>query len=142
MNTHVQHVVNTVEVEESKLIKETVQRKKPIDQEKINQVTKHIDVPQVQFLDKADDMPVVVQRQVYMTNEEVAEVPRCKRQSEGGTYQKLNGIYKQLAKNNIGIVVRLRSNVVENWHCRTGSTQSEKKNKSSILQQSGLDGHW
>ena len=69
VNTHVQHVVNTVEVEESKLIKETVQRKKPIDQEKINQVTKHIDVPQVQFLDKADDMPVVVQRQVYVTPE-------------------------------------------------------------------------
>ena len=45
MKTHVQHVVNTVEVEEPKLIKETVQRKKPIVQEKINQVTKHIDVP-------------------------------------------------------------------------------------------------
>ena len=56
-------------MEEPKLIKETGQRKKPIDQEKINQVTKHIDVPQVQFLDKADDMPVVVQRQVYMTPE-------------------------------------------------------------------------
>ena len=69
VNTHVQHVVNTVQVEEPKLIKETVQRKKAIDQEKINQVTKHIDVPQVQFLDKADDMPVVVQRQVYMTPE-------------------------------------------------------------------------
>ena len=69
VNTHVQHVVNTVEVEEPKLIKETVQRKKPIVQEKINQVTKHIDVPQVQFLDKADDMPVAVQRQVYMTPE-------------------------------------------------------------------------
>ena len=39
VNTHVQLVVNTVEVEETKLIKETVQRKKPIDQEKINQVT-------------------------------------------------------------------------------------------------------
>ena len=69
VNTHVQHVVNTVEVEEPKLIKETVQRKKPIVQEKINQVTKDIDVPQVQFLDKADDMPVVVQRQGYMTPE-------------------------------------------------------------------------
>ena len=69
VNTHVQHVVNTVEVEEPKLIKETVQRKKPIVQEKINQVTKHIDVPQVQFIDKVDDMPVVVQRQVYMTPE-------------------------------------------------------------------------
>ena len=69
VNTHVQHVVNTVEVEEPKLIMETVQRKKPIVQEKINQVTKHIEVPQVQFFDKADDMPVVVQRQVCMTPE-------------------------------------------------------------------------
>ena len=69
VNTHVQHVVNTVEVGEPKLIKETVHRKKPIDQEKINQVTKHIDVPQVQFLDKADDTPVVGQQQVYVTPE-------------------------------------------------------------------------
>ena len=69
VNTHVQHVVNTVEVEKPKLIKETVQRKKPIIQEKINQMAKHVEVPQVQFLDKADDMPVVVQRQVYMTPE-------------------------------------------------------------------------
>ena len=66
VNTHVQHVVNTVEVEKPKLIKETVQRKKPIIQETINQLTKHIDVPQVQFLDKADDMSVVVQRQISM----------------------------------------------------------------------------
>ena len=40
VNTHVQHVVNTVEVERPKLVKETVQ-------EKINQVTKHIKIPQV-----------------------------------------------------------------------------------------------
>ena len=67
VTTHVQHIVNTVEVEKPKIIKETVQRKKPIIQEKINQVTKHIEVPQVQFLDKAGDIPVVVQRQVSMT---------------------------------------------------------------------------
>ena len=64
MNTHVQHVVNTVEVEKPKLVKLTVQRKKPIIQEKINQVTEQIEVPHVQFLTKVDDMPVVVQRQV------------------------------------------------------------------------------
>ena len=80
LNTHVQHVVNTVEVEKPKLVKETVQ-------EKINQVTKHIEVPQVQFLDKADDMPVVVQRQVFMVQKameaplvqvmaETAEIPQ------------------------------------------------------------------
>ena len=62
MNTHVQHVVNTVEVEKPKIIDETVQ--KPTIQEKTNQVTKHIKIPQVQFLDKADDMLVDVQRQI------------------------------------------------------------------------------
>ena len=70
-NTHVQHVVNTVEVERPKLIKETVQ-------EKINQVTKHIKIPQVQFLAKVDDMPVVVQRQVStaQTVQKAMEVPQ------------------------------------------------------------------
>ena len=76
-NTHVQHVVNTVEVEMPKIIKETVQRKRPIIQEKINQVTKHIKIPQVQFLTKVDDMPVVVQRQVStaQTVQKAMEVP-------------------------------------------------------------------
>ena len=70
-NTHVQHVVNTVEVERPKLIKETVQ-------EKINQVTKHIKIPLVQFLNKVDDMPVAVQRQIPMvqTVEETKETPQ------------------------------------------------------------------
>ena len=76
-NTHVQHVVNTVEAEMPKIIKETVQRKRPIIQEKINQVTKHIKIPQVQFLTKVDDMPVVVQRQVStaQTVQKALEVP-------------------------------------------------------------------
>ena len=47
-NTHVQHVVNAVEAEMPKIIKETVQRKWPVINEKINQVTKHPEVPQVQ----------------------------------------------------------------------------------------------
>ena len=70
VNTHVQHVVNTVEVERPKLVKETVQ-------EKINQVTKHIKIPQVQFLNKVDDMLVDVQRQipVAQTMQKAMEVP-------------------------------------------------------------------
>ena len=51
-NTHVQHVVDTVEVEKPKISELTVQRKRPIIQEKINQVTKHIKIPQVQFLEQ------------------------------------------------------------------------------------------
>ena len=61
-NTHVQRVVNTVEVEMPKITKQTVQ--KPIIHEKINQLTKHIEVPQ--FLTRVADMLVVAQRQVSM----------------------------------------------------------------------------
>ena len=54
VNTNVQHVVDTVEVE------------KHIIQEKINQETKRIEVPPLQFMDKAVDIPVVAQRQTHM----------------------------------------------------------------------------
>ena len=76
-NTHVQRVIDTVEVEKPKITELTVQRKKPIIQEKMNQVTKHVKIPQVQFLTKVDDMPVVVQRQVStaQTVQKAMEVP-------------------------------------------------------------------
>ena len=76
-NMHVQHVVDTVEVEKPKITELTVQRKKPIIQEKINQVTKHMKIPQAQFLDKANDMLVDVQRQipVAQTMQKTMEVP-------------------------------------------------------------------
>ena len=61
-NTHVQHVVNTINVEKPKIVKQTVQ--KPVIQEKINQVIKPIEVPQ--FLNEAVDMLDAVQRQVSM----------------------------------------------------------------------------
>ena len=63
-NTHAQHVVNTVKVEKPKIIKLTMQ--KPVSQEKINQMTKHIDVPQLQFTDKVVDIPVMAQGQVHV----------------------------------------------------------------------------
>ena len=53
-NTYVQRVIDTVEVEKPKIAELTVQRKKPIIQEKMNQVTKHVKIPQVQFLTKVD----------------------------------------------------------------------------------------
>ena len=59
-NTHVQHVVNTVEAEMPKIIEGTVQRMKPINQE-----TKRIEVPPLLFTDKAVDVPVVAQRQGF-----------------------------------------------------------------------------
>ena len=52
VNTHVQHVVNAVEAEMPKIIKETQKRKKPIINEKINQVTKHVEIPQLQIVEK------------------------------------------------------------------------------------------
>ena len=61
-NTHVQHAVNAVEVENSEIIEETGQ--KPIIQEKIDQVTKHVEIPELQFTSKAMDIPVVAQRQI------------------------------------------------------------------------------
>ena len=71
LNTHVQHVVNTVEVQNPKLAKETVQ-------EKINQVTKHIKIPQVQFLNNVDDMLVDVRRQITVaqTVQKTTESPQ------------------------------------------------------------------
>ena len=79
VNTHVQHVVNTVEVERPKLIKETQHRKKPIINEKISQMTKHIKIPQVQFLNKVDDMLVDVQQQIRpmtQTVQKTTEIPQ------------------------------------------------------------------
>ena len=64
VNTHAQHVVDTVEVEKSKVITQTGQ--KPIIQEKIKPVTKHVEVPLSQFTGKAMNMPVVAQRQIPM----------------------------------------------------------------------------
>ena len=62
VNTQVRHVVSTVEVETPKIVKEAVRGKKVI-REKINQFPEHIKNPQIQFSNKVDEMPVVVQRQ-------------------------------------------------------------------------------
>ena len=47
---------------ETRIVKQTVQR--PIIQEKINWVTKHVEVQLSQFTDKVVDIPVAVQRQI------------------------------------------------------------------------------
>ena len=75
--THVQHGVHTVEVERPRIIKQTVQ--KPIIQEKINRVTKHVEVQLSQFTDKVVDIPVVVQRQipiVVRTVQKTTDIPQ------------------------------------------------------------------
>ena len=61
VNTSVQHIVDTVEVQ------------KPTIQEKINQVTKHIKIPQV------SDIPVVAPRQILpmtQTVQKTTEIPQ------------------------------------------------------------------
>ena len=77
VNTLAQHVVDTVEVERPKIIDETVQ--KPIIQEKINPVTKHVEVPLSQFTGKAMDIPVVAPRQILsmtQTVQKTTEIPQ------------------------------------------------------------------
>ena len=77
VNTLAQHVVDTVEVERPKIIGETVQ--KPIIQEKINPVTKHVEVPLSQFTGKAMDIPVVAQRQIFTeTVQKTIEISQLK----------------------------------------------------------------
>ena len=75
VNTHAQHVVSTVEVERPKIIKQTGQ--KTIIQEKINHVTKQVEVPLSQFNDKVVDIPVVALRQIsqMQVDDEVVDVP-------------------------------------------------------------------
>ena len=68
VNTSVQHVFNTVE--------------KRIIQEKINQVTIHVEIPLLQFTDKVVDNPVVAQRQISMVlvvqkSTEISQLQYC-----------------------------------------------------------------
>ena len=77
VNTLAQHVVDTIEVERPKIIDETVQ--KPIIQEKVNPVTKHVKVPLSQFTGKAMDIPVVAPRQILsmtQTAQKTTEIPQ------------------------------------------------------------------
>ena len=51
---------------------------KPIIQEKISQVIKHTDFPQLQFLSKVVEMPVVGQQQASMVVEKTVEIPEIR----------------------------------------------------------------
>ena len=79
-NTHVQHVVNTVEVETPKIVKEAVHGKKSVIRKKINQFAEHIKNPQSQFSNKVDEMPVAVQRQNPMVQnvQKTKEIPQLR----------------------------------------------------------------
>ena len=65
VNTRVQHVVDTVQVE------------KHIIEEKINQVTRHAEIPMLQFTDKVVGIPVVAPRQIsqLQVDDKAVDVP-------------------------------------------------------------------
>merc|ERR1712061_899379 len=91
-DTVVQNQVQTIEMEKPKIIQKTVQRKKPIIQEHITEVTRvveevvpvqkvvhvPVEVPQVQYIDRIVDVPVVKQRQVPSVQkvQKTVEVPQ------------------------------------------------------------------
>ena len=87
VNTHVQHVVDTVKVEKPEIINQTVQ--KSIIQEKTRHVEiqvlqivkKTVEIPGtlLQFTDKVVDNPVVVQRQISIvvrTVQKITDIPQ------------------------------------------------------------------
>ena len=85
VNTHVQHVVNAVEAEMLKITKETLQRKRPVINEKINQMTKHHEVPQSQVVEKTvegQQLQIVGQfvetGQSTQTSEKLGTAPVCR----------------------------------------------------------------
>ena len=69
------HVVNTVEVETPKIIKEAVRGKKSVIREKLNQVMEHIKNPQIPYTNKVVDLmkDVLVVMQQQMPVQKTAE---------------------------------------------------------------------
>ena len=68
-----------------KIIKRTVQRKRPIIQEKINQVTMNVEISQIQYIDKVVDVPGVMQKQVPAIQkvQKTVEVPQVQHHRQG-----------------------------------------------------------
>ena len=124
MNTHVQYVVDTVEVEKSKIIEETVQRMKPIIQEKIRQVIKHTDFPQLQFLSKVVDMPVVGQQQASMAVEKTVEIPEIRTVWGTETSESLD-------------TARTRQNDARQQHEQQHHNNQQQSTRQTMQQQTG-----
>ena len=103
VNTDVQHVVNTVEVE------------KAIIQVKINQGTMHIETPELQFLDKVDDMPVVVPRQVSMVpkSQKTIEIPPLQKTVETPETQMIQSTHTSESLGNAPVHQVAQGEIVE-----------------------------
>ena len=83
---HAQHKTNTIEVEKPKIIKMTARRKKPTIQEKISQVIKQVEVPQVECIDKMIDASDLMRRHVPEI-QTVKGTHRCSPLTESSTFQ-------------------------------------------------------
>ena len=72
VNTHVQHAVNAVEAE------------KPIINETINQVTKHVEIPQLQIVEKTIEAAKHIQQERVQNNTvaQIVDVPGSQTQEE------------------------------------------------------------
>ena len=139
-NTHVEHVVNTVEAERPKIIKETVQRKKPIIQEKINQVTKHVEVPEVplsQFTDKVIDKPVVARRQIPMVQavQKTMEIPQLQCVDEATDDPAVQVPRAQVVEKTVGIPqFQIVEKTVEALQLQIGTQTSESLGSARVRQ--------
>ena len=60
-----------------KIIKETQQRRKPIINEKINQLTKHVEIPQLQIVEKTTETSEIQTIQGTRTPESLGTAPVC-----------------------------------------------------------------
>ena len=66
IQNEISHVVNTIEVEKSRIITDTdraIREEEPFTQEKINQVIEHIKILQIQHTDKIANVSVAMQGQ-------------------------------------------------------------------------------
>ena len=140
VTTHVQHVVNTIEVETPKIVKETVQRKKPIIQEKINQVTKHVAVPEVplsQFTDKVIDKLVVAQRQIPMVQavQRTMEIPQLQCVDEATDDPAVQVPRAQVVEKTVGIPqFQIVEKTVEAPQLQIGTQTSESLGSAPVRQ--------
>ena len=68
-----------------KILKRTVQRKKPVIQEKINQMTMNVEISQIHYIDKVVDVLGVMQKQVPAIQkvQKTVEVPQVQHHRQG-----------------------------------------------------------
>ena len=97
---------------------------KPIIQEKISQVIKHIDIPQLQFLSKVVDMPVVGQQQASLVVEKTVEIPEIRTVWGTETYESLD-------------TARTRQNDARQQHEQQHHNNQQQSTRQTMQQRTG-----